>query len=196
MLRSTWRVFAALRSAVAKPSVCSNAHWGARTAKGLGHLPDACQAFRQRAENAGWRRTTPVSRSSLRALRVNRNPATTFTLEVTIDKTLDNIAHVRGLDRQRAAAERARTNLSRYFSPNLVEMLADRDEPLGLVRRETVAVLFVDIVGFTRMAETMTPESVVTCSANSMNGWRRRSSPAAGRSRNTLATRSSRCSGC
>jgi adenylate cyclase len=41
-------------------------------------------------------------------------------------------------------------------------MLADRDEPLGPVRRETVAVLFVDIVGFTRMAETMTPESVVT----------------------------------
>jgi RHS repeat-associated protein len=34
-------------------------------------------------------------------------------------------------------------------------MLADRDEPLGAVRRETVAVLFVDIVGFTRMAETI-----------------------------------------
>jgi adenylate cyclase len=83
-------------------------------------------------------------------------------LEVTIDKTLDNIAHVRGLDRQRAVAERARANLARYFSPNLVEMLADRDEPLGPVRRETVAVLFVDIVGFTRMAETMQPEAVVT----------------------------------
>ena len=83
-------------------------------------------------------------------------------LEVTIDKTLDNIARVRDLDRQRAAAERARTNLARYFSPNLVEMLADRDEPLGPVRRETVAVLFVDIVGFTRMAENMPPESVVT----------------------------------
>ena len=41
-------------------------------------------------------------------------------------------------------------------------MLAERDEPLGAVRRQTVAVLFVDIVGFTRMAETMTPEAVVT----------------------------------
>ena len=70
-------------------------------------------------------------------------------LELTIDKTLESIAHVRGLDRQRAAAERARTNLARYFSPNLVEMLAHRDEPLGPVRRETAAVLFVDIVGFT-----------------------------------------------
>lgn len=83
-------------------------------------------------------------------------------LELTIDKTLESIAHLRGLDRQRAAAERARTNLARYFSPNLVEMLAHRDEPLGPVRRETVAVLFVDIVGFTGMAENMPPESVVT----------------------------------
>ena len=66
---------------------------------------------------------------------------------------------------------RARTKLARYFSPKLiekygadamVEMLAARDEPLGAVRRQTVAVLFVDIVGFTRMAERMTPEAVVT----------------------------------
>jgi adenylate cyclase len=41
-------------------------------------------------------------------------------------------------------------------------MLADRDEPLGAVRRQNIAVLFCDIVGFTRMAETMAPEAVVT----------------------------------
>ena len=52
-------------------------------------------------------------------------------LEITIKKTLDEIGRIRELDRQRAAAERARANLSRYFSPNLVTMLADRDEPLG-----------------------------------------------------------------
>lgn len=83
-------------------------------------------------------------------------------LEITIRKTLDEIARMRELDRRRAAAERARTNLSRYFSPNLVELLAARDEPLGAVRRQTVAVLFVDIVGFTRMSEHMAPEAVVT----------------------------------
>ena len=82
-------------------------------------------------------------------------------LDITIKKTLSDIARVRELERRRAAAERARTNLSRYFSPNLVGLLADRDEPLGPVRRETVAVLFVDIVGFTRMAEKMAPEAVV-----------------------------------
>jgi adenylate cyclase len=82
-------------------------------------------------------------------------------LEITVKKTLDDIARVRDLDRRRAAAERARTNLARYFSPNLVELLAERDEPLGAVRRPTVAALFCDIVGFTAMAETMAPEAVV-----------------------------------
>jgi adenylate cyclase len=82
-------------------------------------------------------------------------------LEITIRKTLGEIGKLREIERLRAAAERARHNLSRYFSPNLVEMLADRDEPLGAVRRQTVAVLFADIVGFTSMAEGMTPEAVV-----------------------------------
>jgi adenylate cyclase len=82
-------------------------------------------------------------------------------LEITIDKTLDDIARVRDLDRRRAAAERARANLARYFSPSIAGMLMDRDEPFGAVRRQTVAVLFVDIVGFTQMAEGMEPEAVV-----------------------------------
>jgi adenylate cyclase len=83
-------------------------------------------------------------------------------LEVTIRKTLADIAKLREIERLHAAAERARSNLSRYFSPNIVEILAAQDEPLGAVRRQTVAVLFVDIVGFTRMAEAMPPEAVVT----------------------------------
>jgi adenylate cyclase len=83
-------------------------------------------------------------------------------LAITINKTLDDIARVRDLDRRRAAAERARANLARYFSPNIVEMLAERNEPLGALRRQTVAVLFVDIVGFTRMAERMPPEAVAS----------------------------------
>src|ERR1700746_3100981 len=82
-------------------------------------------------------------------------------LEITIRKTLDDIAKLRESERLRAAAERARNNLSRYFSPNLVEMLAARDEPLGALRRQTVAVLFADIVGFTSMAEGMAPEAVI-----------------------------------
>jgi adenylate cyclase len=59
------------------------------------------------------------------------------------------------------ALERARINLSRYFSPKLVDELANRDEPLGEVRRQDVAVLFADIVGFTRISEALTPEGVM-----------------------------------
>lgn len=58
-------------------------------------------------------------------------------LETTIRKTLADIAKTREMERLRAAAERARNNLSRYFSPNIVEMLAAQDEPLGAVRRQT-----------------------------------------------------------
>jgi len=83
-------------------------------------------------------------------------------LEITMRKTLDDIARLREIDRQREAAERARGNLARYFSPNFAALLAARDDPLGAVRRQNVAVLFADIVGFTRMAETMPPEAVVT----------------------------------
>jgi adenylate cyclase len=82
-------------------------------------------------------------------------------LEITVRKALANIAKLREMDRQRLAAERARNNLSRYFSPNIVELLAAQDEPLGAGRRETVAVLFADIVGFTRTAEVMAPEDVL-----------------------------------
>jgi adenylate cyclase len=82
-------------------------------------------------------------------------------LEITVRKALANVAKMREIDRQRMAAQRARNNLSRYFSPNIVELLAAQDEPLGAGRRETVAVLFADIVAFTRMAELMAPEDVL-----------------------------------
>jgi adenylate cyclase len=83
-------------------------------------------------------------------------------LEITVRKTIDDLARLRDIDQRREAAERARTNLARYFSPHFATMLAERDEPLGAVRRQNIAVLFCDIVGFTRMAEAMAPEAVVT----------------------------------
>jgi adenylate cyclase len=67
----------------------------------------------------------------------------------------------RTLVSERAEAERARGNLARYFSPKVVDTLAERDEPLGRVRRQAVGVLFADLVGFTTMAEEMTPEQVM-----------------------------------
>lgn len=82
-------------------------------------------------------------------------------LDLTIRKTIAEIAKLRELASQRDQALRMRANLARYFSPNLVDILAARDEPLGPVRRQEVAVLFADIVGFTAMAETIDPEQVM-----------------------------------
>lgn len=66
-----------------------------------------------------------------------------------------------GLLRSNAALERERTNLSRYFSPNVVEELSQNDEPLKQIRSHDIAVLFVDIVGFTEFAATRKPEEVI-----------------------------------
>ena len=79
---------------------------------------------------------------------------TAFTLALTVRRfnrlLLDN-----------AALERERTNLSRYFSPNVVAQLSRNDEPLKQVQSHNVAVLFVDIVGFTRFAADRHPTEVI-----------------------------------
>ncbi len=60
-----------------------------------------------------------------------------------------------------AGLERERANLSRYFSPNVVDALSQNDEPLKQVRKENIAVLFIDIVGFTRFAAGRDPIEVI-----------------------------------
>jgi adenylate cyclase len=60
-----------------------------------------------------------------------------------------------------AGIERERTNLARYFSPNVVEELSRNDEPLKQVRTQNVAVLFADIVGFTAYADSRSPAEVI-----------------------------------
>jgi adenylate cyclase len=60
-----------------------------------------------------------------------------------------------------ANAERERSNLARYFSPNMVEELSKMDGPLNKARSQRVAILFADIVGFTHLAETQPPERIL-----------------------------------
>ncbi|SEO85712.1 adenylate/guanylate cyclase [Salinihabitans flavidus] len=60
-----------------------------------------------------------------------------------------------------AGLERERANLSRYFSPNMVEELSHKDEPLKQIRTHDVAVLFIDIVGFTAFAAPRSAQEVV-----------------------------------
>lgn len=59
------------------------------------------------------------------------------------------------------AVERERANLARYFSPNVVEDLARNDQSLKQVRSQKIAVLFVDIVGFTSFAEGRDPVDII-----------------------------------
>ncbi len=60
-----------------------------------------------------------------------------------------------------AGLERERANLSRYFSPNVVEELSHNDDPLKQIRTSDVAVLFIDIVEFTKFAATRKPREVI-----------------------------------
>jgi adenylate cyclase len=60
-----------------------------------------------------------------------------------------------------AGIERERTNLARYFSPNVVEQLSRNDDPLKQVRTQNVAVLFADIVDFTAYADGRSPLEVI-----------------------------------
>jgi len=67
----------------------------------------------------------------------------------------------RRLVARQVETERARSNLARYFSPNLVDELALSDEPLRTTRQQDVAVLFVDVVGFTGLASAAAPDAVI-----------------------------------
>ncbi len=59
------------------------------------------------------------------------------------------------------SSEQQRANLSRYFSPQVAAELATHNEPLKQVRTQNVAVLFVDMVGFTSYSDGKTPEEVI-----------------------------------
>jgi class 3 adenylate cyclase len=77
------------------------------------------------------------------------------TLAVTVRRANDLVI-------SHAAVARERANLARYFSPNVVEELSHNDDPLKQVRTQNVAVLFVDIVGFTAFANRRDPREVIT----------------------------------
>lgn len=58
-------------------------------------------------------------------------------------------------------AERERTNLLGYFSPNMIQELSASDDPLRDIREQNLAVPFVDAVRFTAYASRRSPEVAV-----------------------------------
>jgi len=83
-------------------------------------------------------------------------------LEVTIKKTLDDLNKLREAYRLREAAEQAKANLSRYFSPNLADELAENPEFLKLGgERRDLTFVFTDLAEFTPLVESLDPMVVV-----------------------------------
>jgi adenylate cyclase len=81
---------------------------------------------------------------------------------LVVSATLAAFVHrARQLVAREARAERARANLARYFSANLVDALAGTDSPFGTTRRQDCAVLFADVVGFTTLVERAPPEAAI-----------------------------------
>ncbi|MDJ0943748.1 MAG: adenylate/guanylate cyclase domain-containing protein [Kiloniellales bacterium] len=71
------------------------------------------------------------------------------------------VLRTRRLVLRQVRSERERGNLARYFPPNIVDRLARTEAPLSQVREQEVAVLFADIVGFTRWSEKRAPSEVI-----------------------------------
>ena len=79
-------------------------------------------------------------------------------LETTIAKTIRHIGFLRQARQRQAEAERAYASLSRYFSPNLAQRLADDSDAVDLEgQRREIATLFTDISSFTALVETLEP---------------------------------------
>jgi adenylate cyclase len=80
-------------------------------------------------------------------------------LEVTINKTLADLAVLREALEQRMAAETAKANLARYFAPDMVDELASMSEPFADARECQAAIMFVDIIDSTALAAQQGAES-------------------------------------
>ena len=79
-------------------------------------------------------------------------------LEATIVKTLRSVEINRGYQRRQREAERARAQLSRYFSPSLADSLAGSGESIDLgAERRVITSMFTDITGFTTLVESLEP---------------------------------------
>jgi class 3 adenylate cyclase len=58
-------------------------------------------------------------------------------------------------------AERERSNLARFFSPQRTERIIAADVPFSIATRRPAAVLFVDMIGFTTFCAKAPPETVI-----------------------------------
>jgi adenylate cyclase len=79
------------------------------------------------------------------------------TLSVAANAILVGASRFAGERRLRRDVERQRSNLARYHSPLVADMLAQNAAKDLAEREQNAAILFVDLAGFTRRSEHMTP---------------------------------------
>lgn len=83
-------------------------------------------------------------------------------LELTINKTITDLQSLREIHRLRESAEKARLNLARYFSPNLVKQLLESPDSLNLDgERRELTFVFTDLADFTPLVESLPPTVIV-----------------------------------
>jgi adenylate cyclase len=71
------------------------------------------------------------------------------------------VCHTQKLVEAQARVERARDNLARHVSANLIDELAELDEPFGPARIQNAAILFADVIGFTSLCEGRSPQAIM-----------------------------------
>jgi PAS domain S-box-containing protein len=74
---------------------------------------------------------------------------------------LRDITERREFQSQLTEVERKRASLARYFSPNMVDELMQTGGDLDTARLQMVAVLFVDMIGFTRISARLRSVEVI-----------------------------------
>ena len=74
---------------------------------------------------------------------------------------LRDITERKEFQHQLTEAERKRASLARYFSPNMVDDLMQNGGDLDTARIQLVAVLFVDMIGFTRISARLPSVEVI-----------------------------------
>ena len=83
-----------------------------------------------------------------------------FLVLVTLILTL-TVWRSRQLVRKQVAAENERANLSRYFSPNIIQELTTNPRALDIPVEQPVAVLFADMMGFSTISERLVPKELL-----------------------------------
>jgi adenylate cyclase len=72
-----------------------------------------------------------------------------------------DISERKQFEAQLAVAERQRAQLTRHFSPNMVEELMQSGGRFGTARNQPMAVLFSDLYDYTEMSAEMSGEQVI-----------------------------------